>query len=149
MTDFLFNNTSARGLGLLMGNGFIVSLETPAEMKDGITNTSRLEHGDRYIPICKLASRSVTLEFVIKGSNHDDYEAKVDAFLKLLHNGYVTICVPKSRSDVYRLYPQLKSCSYSKGFANGGTIGKMSVKFLEANPNDRDEFNREDAEKIG
>lgn len=155
MTDFLINNKSAWGMGLRMGKGFIDALEAPADQKECISNSSRLEHGDRIYFVHKLASRSVQLEFVIMGratdgmTAHEDYEARVDAFLEILHNGYVTISVPYSRNDVYRLYAQMKSTTYGKGKSNGGEIGKMSVKFTEPNPTDRGAFGDADAALLG
>lgn len=152
MTDFLINNVSARNMGIRMGKGFIESLETPADQKDYIINSVRTEHGDRIVPIrSKLASRNVTLEFVIIGTTaggktaHKDYEDRLDAFLELLHNGFMTISVPYSREDVYRLYAQMKSTTYGKGIADGGAIGKLSVKFLEPNPADRGAFDSDDS----
>lgn len=138
-------------MGIRMGNGFIEDLETPADQKDYVTNSIRTQHGDSIVAVRpKLTSRSVTLEFVIIGTTrngktaHDDYESKKDAFLELLHNGYMTISVPYSRTDVYRLWAQMKSTTYGKGISEGGAIGKMSVKFLEANPTDRGAFNDND-----
>lgn len=145
MIDFLLNNASAWAKGIRMGKGFLESLETPADQKEYITNSIRTEHGDRYIPVrSKLAARSVTLEFVIMGATHDEYIKRFDAFLELLHNGFLTISVPYSRSDVYRLYAQMKSTTYGRGLGNKGVIGKLSVKFVEANPNDRGAFDDDD-----
>lgn len=142
-SDFLINGSSAAEMGIRMGNGFLDSLETPASLKDYITNTSRLEDGDRIIIVPKRSSRELTLEFVIIGeassgkTAHESYEERKDAFLDLLYSGMITISVPSSRPDVYRLYTQMKSPTYSRGVANGGVIGKVSVKFLEANPANR------------
>lgn len=126
-----------------MGNGFIDSLEADADSKDYITNSVRTEHGDRVIPIRpKKASRTITLEFVIIGSSHDDYVKRVKAFDELMDNGFVTIQVPKSRDDIYRLFCSRKSSSY--GHSTSGKVGKKSLKFIEANPNNRGELTSSD-----
>lgn len=142
--DFLIDNKSALSLGIRMGSSFLDNLEAPADQKDYITNSVRTEHGDRVIPVrSKLASRTVTLEFVIIGkansgkTAHEAYEERLDAFYEILHNGFVTISVPDSRNDVYRLWAQMKSSTYAKGKGDGGAIGKISVKFMEPNPGDR------------
>ena len=53
----------------------------------------------------------------------------------LMDNGFVTIQVPKSKDDVYRLYCARKSPTYSRG--KGGAIGKKSLNFIEYNPTNR------------
>lgn len=119
-----------------MGNGFLDALEADADDKEYVTNTIRTENGTRVIPIRPLkAERNVTLEFVIVGANHVDYNERLSAFNELLNNGFITLQVPKSKDDVYRLYCQRKSTSYSRG--KGGAIGKKSVKFVEFDPTNR------------
>lgn len=154
MIDFLINNKSALSMGLRMGSSFINNIEAPADQKECITNSSRLEHGDHIYFVNKLASRSVTLEFIIIGkatdtqTAHENFESRKDAFLEILQNGYLTISIPYSRKDVYRLYAQMKSTTYSKGVGNGGAIAKMSVKFLEPDPTDRGAFGDADTAKL-
>lgn len=130
-----------------MGSGFLNALEADADNKDYITNTVRTEHGTRVVPIRpKKAERNVTLEFVIVGKDHNDYNERVKVFDAIMDNGFVTIQVPKSKDDVYRLYCARKSTSYSRG--NGGAIGKKSVKFMEYDPTDRGELTTEDEKKF-
>lgn len=110
-----------------MGSGFLDALEADADNKSYIANEVRTEHGTRVVPIRpKKAERSITLEFVIIGRDHTDYNKRVKAFDALMDNGFVTIQVPKSKDDVYRLYCARKSSSYSRG--KGGSIGKKSLK---------------------
>lgn len=130
-----------------MGNGFIDALEADADDKEYVTNTIRTENGTRVIPIRPLkAERNVTLEFVIVGTNHNDYNERMAAFNKLLSNGFVTLQVPKSKDDIYRLYCCRKSTSYSRG--RGGAIGKKSVKFIEFNPTERGALTDADLDKF-
>lgn len=75
------------------------------------------------------------MEFVIVGKDHNDYNNRVKAFDALMDNGFVTIQVPRSKDDVYRLFCARKSPTYSRG--KGGVIGKKSLKFIEYNPTNR------------
>ena len=116
-----------------MGFGFLDALEADADNKSYITNEVRTEHGTRVVPIRpKKAERSITLEFVIVGIDHSDYNK--------------TIQVPKSKDDIYRLYCARKSTTYSRG--KGGCIGKKSLKFVEYNPTNRGELTDSDREKF-
>lgn len=152
MAELLINNIDASTMGIRMGNGFLDTLEAPVDQRDYITNTVRTEDGDRIVGVRpKKSSRTVTLEFQIVGLNpkpgeteHQSYEARLDAFYKLLDNGFLTISVPNSRSDVYRLYSARKSSPYAKGKTNYGEVGKLSVKFIEPDPTDRGQFGEAD-----
>ena len=156
MAELLINNIDAATMGIRMGNGFLDTLEAPADQRDYITNTVRTENGDRIVGVRpKKASRSVTLEFQIVGLNHEpgktkhqSYEARLDAFNNLLDNGFLTISVPNSRSDVYRLYSARKSSPYAKGKTNYGEVGKLSVKFIEPDPTNRGPFGDADTENL-
>lgn len=129
--------------GIKMGSGFLDALEADADNKDYITNSVRAEHGTRVVPIRpKKAERNVTLEFVVVGKDHNDYNSKMSVFNSLMDNGFVTIQVPASKEDVYRLYCTRKSSSYSRG--KGGAIGKKSIKFVEYDPTKRGELTAED-----
>ena len=99
-----------------------------------------------FSQVPKKAERSITLEFVIIGRDHTDYNKRVKAFDALMDNGFVTIQVPKSKDDVYRLYCARKSSSYSRG--KGGSIGKKSLKLVEYNPTNRGELTDSDREKF-
>ena len=130
-----------------MGYGFLDALEADADNKDYITNTVRSEHGTRVVPIRpKKAERNVTLEFVIVGKDHADYNKRMSAFNALMDNGFVAIQVPSSKDDVYRLYCARKSSSYSRG--KGGSIGKKSIKCIEYDPTNRGELTIEDKSKF-
>lgn len=130
-----------------MGYGFLDALEADADNKSYITNEVRTENGTRVVPIRpKKAERSITLEFVIVGRDHSDYNKRVKAFDSLMDNGFVAIQVPCSKDDVYRLYCARKSSSYSRG--KGGSIGKKSIKFIEYDPTNRGELTIEDKSKF-
>lgn len=126
-----------------MGSSFLNALEADADNKDYITNTVRSEHGTRVVPLRpKKAERNVTLEFVIIGTNHNDYNERLKAFDELMDNGFVTLQVPSSKDDIYRLYCARKSTTYSRG--KGGAIGKKSIKFVEYDPTNRGELTEDE-----
>lgn len=130
-----------------MGSGFLDALEADADNKDYITNSVRTEDGTRVIPIRpKRAERNVTLEFTIVGRDHNDYNKRLAAFDALMDNGFITIQVPSSKSDIYRLFCSRKSTSYSRG--KGGAIGKKSIKFVEYDPKNRDALTSDDMAKF-
>lgn len=123
--------------GVRMGSGFVDSLMTDSDMKDYVSNSVRTEDGIRIVPIRpKIDSRTVTLEFIIIGSSHDNFLSRLRAFDALMDNGFVTIQVPSVSSDIYRLYCTRKSSSY----ARGNNICKKSLRFTEANPRNRGEL---------
>lgn len=156
MAELLINNNDAlKAYGVMMGANFIDTIEGEADQGEYITNKVRTEDGIRVIPIRPTKEeRTITLEFQIVGvadgtkTAHEDYEAKVDAFRALCDNGFMTIQIPDSRSDVYRLYAQRKSGTYAKGKVNYGEVGKISVKFMEPNPTNRGAFSTEDSNKL-
>lgn len=126
-----------------MGSGFLDALEADADNKEYITNSVRTEHGTRVVPIRpRKSERNVTLEFVIVGRDHNDYNDVLKKFDSLMDNGYVTIQVPSSKDDIYRLYCSRKSTSYSRG--KGGAIGKKSIKFMEYDPTNRGALSQDD-----
>lgn len=126
-----------------MGSGFLDALEADADNKEYITNSVRTEDGTRVVPVRpRKSERNVTLEFVIIGRDHDDYNEVLKKFDLLMDNGYVTIQVPSSKDDIYRLYCSRKSTSYSRG--KGGAIGKKSIKFMEYDPTNRGALSQND-----
>ena len=117
-----------------MGYGFLDALEADADNKSYITNEVRTEHGTRVVPIRpKKAERSITLEFVIVGRDHSDYNKRVKAFDALMDNGFVTIQVPKSKDDIYNIaFPNLE---YDESYTEKGdnlNIDK-GIKKIERN----------------
>lgn len=98
MNDFYINGYSAGEHGIYMGEKFISNLNAPYEMKDYVTNESRLEDGKRYIiQNTHKKSRSLTLSFVITGNSRQECEANYRWLLDNLYNG-----------SNHRQYPQFK-----------------------------------------
>lgn len=124
--------------GVRMGDGFLDAIDGFNEMKDYIENESRLEHGKRMITDnAKVASREITLQFTIEGSSEGDYRSKKKAFQTELEKGAVNIKVPALGDEVYKLVYLGKSISY--GLSSDRCFCKISSKFCEPNPMDRDE----------
>lgn len=124
--------------GVRMGDSFLDSIDGFNEMKDYIENESRLEHGKRVITDnAKVDSREITLQFTIEGSSESDYRSKKKAFQTELEKGAVNIKVPVLGNEVYKLVYLGKSVSY--GLSLDRCFGKISSKFEEPNPMDRNE----------
>lgn len=124
--------------GVRMGDGFLDAIDGFNEMKDYIENESRLEHGKRVITDnARVDSREITLQFTIEGSSESDYRSKKKAFQTELEKGAVNIKVPVLGNEVYKLIYLGKSVSY--GLSLDRCFGKVSSKFEEPNPADRNE----------
>lgn len=124
--------------GARMGDSFLDAIDGFNEMKDYIENESRLEHGKRVITDnAKVDSREITLQFTIEGSSESDYRSKKKAFQTELEKGAVNIKVPVLGNEVYKLIYLGKSVSYGLSFDR--RFGKVSSKFEEPNPADRNE----------
>lgn len=137
--DLTINNKDAwTTWGVRMGDGFLDAIDGFNEMKDYIENESRLEHGKRVITDnAKVDSREITLQFTIEGSSEGDYRSKKKAFQLCLEKGAVNIKVPALGDEVYKLVYLGKSISY--GLSSDRCFCKISSKFCEPNPMDRDE----------
>lgn len=137
MSELLINNKDAfREWGVRMGDGFLDEIDAFLPMKEYIENESPLEHGKRVLTTnAKINSRELTLAFTIEGSSEADYRAKKKAFEAELCKGGITIEVPALGSEVYKLIYKGVSISYGMNLAR--TFGKISTKFEEPNPMDR------------
>lgn len=137
--DLIINRKDAlETWGVRMGDGFLDAIDGFNEMKDYIENESRLEHGKRMITDnAKVDSREITLQFTIEGSSEGDYRSKKKAFQTELEKGAVNIKVPALGDEVYKLVYLGKSISY--GLSSDRCFCKISSKFCEPNPMDRDE----------
>lgn len=140
MTGDLFINgkDALETWGARMGDGFLDAIDGFNQMKDYIENESRLEHGKRVITDnARVDSREITLQFTIEGSSESDYRSKKKAFQTELEKGAVNIKVPVLGNEVYKLIYLGKSVSY--GLSLDRCFGKISSKFEEPNPMDRNE----------
>lgn len=137
--DLIINGKDAFSTwGVRMGDGFLDAIDGFNQMKDYIENESRLEHGKRVITDnAKVDSREITLQFTIEGSSESDYRSKKKAFQTEMEKGAINIKVPVLGNEVYKLVYLGKSVSY--GLSLDRCFGKISSKFEEPNPMDRNE----------
>lgn len=134
--DLIINGKDAyTEWGVSMGNNFIQNLLLPPPNKEYIENESRLENGKRVITSNpKINSRQITLMFDIVGKTESDYMKKFKSFVSILNAGSVNIKVPKLGNEVYKLV-YLNSVSFAQNYKR--TSSRLSIKFEEPNPTDR------------
>ena len=119
--------------GVSLADGAKAVLMQPVALKERVTNSSRLEHGKRYINLgLKKESREITLEMHMVSSSWSDYLTKYAAWNALLMGGTLNISTSWQSGVVYKcLY---LSCSQ---FAEYGGLAKFALRLVEPNPNDR------------
>lgn len=120
--------------GVRPGNKFRENLYAPLEMKEYISNESRLEHGKRVFSTpARYKSRSLSLEFNITASTTADLKSRYNAFLNALYTGEITLVASEFGNEVFHLIYTGKSPSYD----NGKCACKVKVGFDEPNPGNR------------
>lgn len=125
--------------GITLVRGWREALLTPAPVKSYVTNSSRLEDGERIIALsenAKMDKRDVSISFFMEGNSQEDYLAKYEAFLnKIAYSGQFCLKIPV----LHRIYKLVySSCSQFGDY--GLKRGKFTLKFTESNPNDREEI---------
>lgn len=137
--DLIINGQDAWSTwGVRMGDGFLDTIDGFNEMKEYIENESRMEHGKRIITgNAKVASRQITLQFTIEGDSESDYRTKKKSFQSELEKGTINIKIPALGNEVYKLVYFGKSVSYA--LSSDRCFGKVSSKFEEPNPMNRNE----------
>lgn len=139
MTGDLFINGKDAWVtwGVRMGNNFLDTIDGFNEMKEYVSNESRMEHGKRIITDNpKVAARDIALQFTIEGKTKSDYRTKKRAFQEELEKGKVEINIPELGTQVYKLVYTGKNLSY--GLSIDRRFGHFSGKFTETNPKDRE-----------
>lgn len=125
--------------GITLVRGWREALLTPAPVKSYVTNSSRLEDGERIIALpenAKMDKRDVSISFFMEGNSQEDYLAKYEAFLnKIAYSGQFCLKIPV----LHRIYKLVySSCSQFGDY--GLKRGKFTLKLTESNPNDREEI---------
>lgn len=134
--------------GVYMGENFISQLFEPMQIKDMITNESRLEHGRRvtFTP-CRFKHREFNLTLQLHAETQQDYrelKAKVE---EIMYGGIVYLQVPERGDEVFRLRYLGNSVSYAE--LPCGTMGKMTFKMAEDDPSNRGEFTTDEKRQLG
>jgi hypothetical protein len=129
-----------------LSNGALSALLAWPEVKERISNESRLEDGRRIddtAPV-RYQSRTITLEMHIIASSFDDFLTKERAFMHFLSDD------PKGiRLELYGVYGltfvnrltfNLKYLSCTQFGVYNGTLGKFAVRFIEPTTNSAGAF---------
>lgn len=132
--------------GASLSNGALSALLAWPEVKERISNESRLEDGkriDNTAPV-HYQSRTITLEMHIIASSFDDFLTKERAFMHFLSDD------PKGiRLELYGVYGltfdnrlvfNLKYLSCTQYGVYNGTLGKFAVRFIEPSTNSAGAF---------
>lgn len=134
--DLFINGIDASELGIEMGTGFLASLKSPASLKDFVENDDPTKDGKEVIfGSPKLASRELTLSFVICGDSAQDHIQKYNAFIRILQRGKISISAPIVGTEIYHFKYSGVSGGYS--MSKDLTTSKLAVRFEEPNPANR------------
>lgn len=123
--------------GITLVRGWREALLTPAPVKSYVTNSSRLEDGERIIALpenAKRDKRDVSITFFLEGKTQADYLSKYESFLnKIAYSGQFCLKVPVLNRIFKLVYSQ---CSQFGDY--GLKRGKFTIKLTESNPSDRE-----------
>lgn len=122
--------------GAVLVKGAYEALLKPSSNKQIIVNKSRLEHGKRIVinsDLCKADDRDVIISFWITGVSQSDYLTKYRSFIEEIVSNLVRLKVP-ALNTVFKLV--YLNCSAFGDY--GLNIGKITVKFNEANIKDQE-----------
>lgn len=135
MEQAYINETALSAFGVTLLKGWRETFLFPLENKEYITNESRLEHGTRYnTDNIRKKAREISLQFFLEGSSDDDYIEKLEAFMKVISNGVISMRIPKLKNRSYKLvYTGIKQYGMY-----GAKKGKFVVNFIEPNPVEND-----------
>lgn len=122
--------------GVFMDDASISALMTPAAIKDFVKNTSRLEHGTRYVTTYpKLKERDLTLTLQVYAATRADFYSQYNSFCEdVLATGVVNIRTCYQPAVEYKCI--YENCTQYKQYM--GKVAKFSLKLKEINPNDRE-----------
>lgn len=105
--------------------------------KDYVSNTSRLEDGDRVVPSKSpmIKSREFTIQIAVEGSSHVNM---IDYFNALVMDlaGYIDFSVPKLQCGFKLILREVTDATDYK-LHDGRHLRIAKFKFYEPNPNNR------------
>ena len=120
--------------GISLDSTALSALMAPPPMKDMIENKSATENGKSVIRSARMIDeRTLTLGFNIVGSSQQDFLDKYRRFCSVLSGGSINIQTKYQPGVVYHL--DYISCNQFGEY--GMTMGKFSLRVLEANPANR------------
>lgn len=131
--DLFINGIDAGDLGIAMGSGFLESLKSPASLKEFVENDDPTKDGKEIMfGSPKIASRELTLSFVVCGDSAQEHIRKYNAFVRMLQRGKISISAPAIGTEIYHLKFAGTSGGYS--MSKDLTTSKLAIKFEEPNP---------------
>lgn len=142
MTNQVFLNEKDIWLeyGANLIKGAYSTLLGSLQAKDVVSNTSRLEDGDRVVvnkeDSLKFKSREFTIQIVFEGSSRDDVITKFNAFVNDAAHGYSELNIPKLVA-IFTIVLCEVSDIKDYNAANNKWLRTAKFKFLEPNPMDR------------
>lgn len=121
--------------GVSFIKGSYYKLLCNGKAKEYVTNTSRLEHGTRYLAkaeYSKLAENTVSLEVLFEANTERDFVDNLEAFIDKLSNGMFYLKIP-SKYRVFKLV--YKDIQPKQEYRNKKATFTLSL--TEPNPKDR------------
>lgn len=116
-----------------LAKGSYEKLLSPAQMKDYISNESRLEHGKRImVRNPRTESRDIQLQIFIEGKDENSYLSNYKLFINELQKGEISLGVKKLKTIYNFVYT---GCSSYGDY--GLKRGKFTVKFTEPDVTNR------------
>lgn len=124
--------------GVYMGDSFIEQLLTPPTLKEFTQNDARSRDGVQILTSSpKVASRDLTLTFIITGDTPEEMAANKVALLSILNKIQIGVYVPEvSDTETFWLTYTGRSVSFSIDLTR--TVCKFAAKFTEADPTNRE-----------
>ena len=122
--------------GIVPLSNLIGELLAPPPAKDPVKNTSRLEHGSRFLlPGGRtiLASRDLTLDLRIRAASESDFLAKYNSLIRELESGWLSISTDRLPGLVFKCV--YLSCSQYSQY--NGNVAKFILRLNEPNPANR------------
>lgn len=137
-TGLYIDGVKLRDKGVFMGDSFLEQLLTPPTLKEFAQNDARSKDGVQILTSSpKVASRSMTLTFVICGDTPDEMAKHKAELLALLNKIQIGVYVPEaSASETFWLTYTGQSVSFSMDLTR--TVSKFAAKFTEADPTNRE-----------
>jgi len=130
------SNNDLGNYGITLIRGWREALKKILTPKDYITNSSRLEDGERItIPtkdVIRYKSQNISIQFMLEGSSASDYLDKLDSFQEAIA-GVIKLRVPCLQNRVITLV--YSDCSKYGDY--GDKKGIFTLKFIEPNPKKR------------
>lgn len=124
--------------GLSLDQDALSVLMQPSDLKEYVSNSSRLIDGVQVVPIApRVSDRTITIMMNLTAQDSIDFMAKYMAFQEaVLYKGSFSLRTKHEPNVEYKLLYQASS-SFNQALLS---IGKIGLKLIEPNPKDRSRF---------